>query len=109
MKKTPRCPLCNNRLYTRKCGFVCKNWKCLLYSKGSGWCLKDSNWVYTDRFIDGVIAWDKAHPNVVYPPIKKEIPERHLESMNATLCKNGDLVFVIPLKYYSPDSEEVPE
>ena len=106
---SPRCPLCNNRLYPKKCGLVCKNFKCSLYWKLGGWCLKDSDyslWQYTDNWLDKQIRWDKAHG---YPPLHRKINERHIDAMHAALRKDENLCFVIPLKYHSPDSEVVPE
>ena len=38
MNEKLRCPLCNHILYKRYEGWVCKNWKCKLYSKlAYGW------------------------------------------------------------------------
>ena len=109
--KPPRCPLCGNRLYPKKCGYVCKNANamCLLYWKMSGWCLKNpgsSLWVYTDNSLDKQIRWDKKHG---YPPLHTKISKRHIDAMHAALRKDESLCFVIPLRYYSENSEVVPE
>lgn len=109
INKTPRCPLCNNRLYLKKCGLVCKNFKCSLYWKLGGWYLKDSDyslWQYTNNDIDKGIAWDIRHG---YPPRKEKINERHINAMYEALRVDENLCFIIPLRYYSPDSEVVPE
>lgn len=102
-----RCPLCNNRLYSKKCGLACKTHQCLFYWKVSGWCLKDSVWVYGDRSIDQDIRWDKAHPDFSYPPLKKGIDKRHLAAMRAAVQKDKSLRFRIPEKYGFVDTEEV--
>lgn len=107
--KTLRCPLCNRKLVQKRCGLVCKNHQCLFYWKLGGWCLKNpgsSVWHYTDNSIDKQIRWDKAHG---YPPLHTKISKRHIKAMHATLRKNSDLCFVIPLRYYSEDSEVVQE
>lgn len=105
--QTPRCPLCNNVLYSKKCGLVCKNHRCALYWKLGGWCLKEfgsSLWQYTDNTLDKENRLGMKHG---YPRIHKEIDKRDIDAMHEVLRKNPDLVFVIPLKYYSPDSEVV--
>jgi len=108
-KTTLRCPLCNRKLAQKKCGMVCGNYKCKLFWKLGGWCLKDSVWRYTDNGIDKVITWDKAHPNVVYPPLKGKIHERHLDALIVALQKDETLCFIIPTKYCFGDSEVVQE
>lgn len=98
----PRCPVCNNRLYPKKCGYVCENHRCLFYWKrDGGWCLHDSVWYYRDRCIDQIIAWDKKHPMFYYHPIEPKIPKRHHEAMDAALRKNGGLHFIIPTRVQS--------
>ena len=97
-----KCPLCGNRLYPKKSGLVCKNFKCNLFWKMGGWTLKNSVWQYTDSVFDQDAAWDVRHG---YPPRKAKIIERDITAMYQALCKNENLCFVIPLKYCSPDSE----
>ena len=99
-----RCPICNNKLYSKKCGLVCKNHQCLFYWKGSGWCLKNpdsSLWVYSDNDLDTQIRWDLKHG---YPPLHTKISKRHIDAMHAALHKDENLCFVIPIRYYSQDS-----
>lgn len=92
----PRCTLCNHRLYQKKCGHVCKNWKCVLYWKLGGWCLKENSvWQYADPIADKENAWSIAHG---YPPYKR-IQKRHIEGMREAIHKNEELCFVIPLRY----------
>ena len=43
MSEKKRCPLCNQSLYKRNEGLVCKNWKCEMYFKLA------RGWVYLDR------------------------------------------------------------
>ena len=97
--KIPRCPLCNNHLYPKKCGLVCKNHKCALYWKLGGWCLKNSVWVYADLGIDKIIRWDRIHPGYSYPPLKNKIDKKHLAGMYKALEKDETLCFMIPRKY----------
>lgn len=98
-----RCPLCGNRLYSKKCGLVCKNHQCSFYWKLGGWCLRNlgsSVWQYTDNCLDAQIRWDKAHG---YPPRKEKIHERHLAAMFLALQKDENLCFIIPLRFCLPD------
>ena len=41
-----KCPLCNHRLYRRKKGLCCKNWKCDLYHKNK------TGWIYVNEYDD---------------------------------------------------------
>ena len=92
----PRCPLCNHRLYEYKCGDVCKNWKCKLYWKLGGWCLKEIGiWEYTDPVLDKRNKWNIKHGY----PLKSGIIKRHVKGMCAALAENEDLCFAIPLRY----------
>lgn len=61
----PFCPVCRDRLYTRKEGFACKNHRCPLYHKRStGWILSRIGiWVYQDKRVLRNIKIG-LHPNI---------------------------------------------
>ena len=90
------CPLCKNRLYWRKSGWVCKNHTCSLYWKGGGWSCFESNhklWIYTDSQNEQDTRWDILHG---YPPRKTTIAKRHIIGMKKAFKKDEDLCFVFP-------------
>lgn len=99
----PHCPLCNEPLHSKKCGYVCKNHQCIFYWKsGDGWCLHDDSvWYYMNKGFDQIIAWDERHPMFYCLSIEPTVPKRHLKAMDAALRKNGELQFIIPTKVSS--------